>query len=397
MIGFVKSVNRIATQVGKELIQVRRRPGAFISLVLGPFMIMAIFGLGYTGVHRPLDAVIVLPADSVLAREPEFYEQFGAQIIDVLEVTDDADWAHAQLEGQSVDMVVYIPDRLTERFRQGEQAELLVEINQIDPVAAAYADFMARHVSQEVNREILTRAVEEGVTYAQQAGEDVPTQLRPELVAQPTTTRLVNVAPYQPTVVSFAAPAVLALILQHMAVTLSALSFVRERLSGALELFRVSPVTPFELVLGKYVGLGILSAIVAAITVGLLVYLLGVPLLGDPWLLAGIVALLIFGSLGLGLLISVISDSERQAVQLALLLLIASVFFSGFVLPVEEFRPEMQPLAYALPVTHGIVLLQDVMLRGWVLAWWHVWVLAGTALGLLVLTSILLRRLMSHG
>jgi ABC-type multidrug transport system permease subunit len=55
-----------------------------------------------------------------------------------------------------------------------------------------------------------------------------------------------------------------------------------------------------------------------------------------------------------GLLISVISDSERQAVQLSLLVLLSSVFFSGFVLPVDEFRTGLQYAAYALPVTHGI-------------------------------------------
>jgi len=61
VVGPFKSVVRIMAQVSKELIQVRRRPGAFFSLVLGPFLIMAVFGLGYTGVRRPLETVIVVP------------------------------------------------------------------------------------------------------------------------------------------------------------------------------------------------------------------------------------------------------------------------------------------------------------------------------------------------
>src|SRR3546814_2948786 len=59
-----------------------------------------------------------------------------------------------------------------------------------------------------------------------------------------------------------------------------------------------------------------------------------------------------------------LSDSERQAVQLSLLVLLASVFFSGFVLAVDEFTPPVRAIAYTLPVTHGIQLLQDFMLRG---------------------------------
>jgi ABC-2 type transport system permease protein len=183
-------------------------------------------------------------------------------------------------------------------------------------------------------------------------------------------------------------------MLQHMAVTLTALSFIRERLSGAMELFRVSPTNSFELVLGKYVGLGIVSAVVAAISGVLLVTVLGVPLLGSPWLVAGVIALLVFASLGLGLVISIISDSERQAVQLALLLLLASVFFSGFVLPVNEFHEGVQYLAFLLPVTHGIRLLQDLMLRGDTTAWWQLGALAALGVVFLLLSVILLRRQM---
>ena len=73
---------------------------------------------------------------------------------------------------------------------------------------------------------------------------------------------------------------------------------------------------------------------------------------------------MLLASLGVGLLVAVVSDSERQVVQLSLLLLLASVFFSGFVLPVEEFEPFLQGIAGLLPVTHGITLVGDVMLRG---------------------------------
>jgi len=70
--------------------------------------------------------------------------------------------------------------------------------------------------------------------------------------------------------------------------------------------------------------------------------MLGVPLPGSIGLLIGIVMLLTFASLGFGLLISLVADSERQAVQLSMLMLLASVFFSGFVLPVSDFAEWMQ-------------------------------------------------------
>ena len=114
----------------------------------------------------------------------------------------------------------------------------------------------------------------------------------------------------------------LALILQHLAVTLIALSLVRDRTSGVIELFRVAPVNAWELLAGKVIAYGILGGAIAASTVALLTVFFHVPMLGDPALLAGVIALVILASLGLGLLIAVISDSERQAVQLSLLSLL---------------------------------------------------------------------------
>jgi ABC-2 type transport system permease protein len=215
-----------------------------------------------------------------------------------------------------------------------------------------------------VNREIIEQVAEEGQGYALAAGEPAAQQIPPSVVAAPTRAELINEAPSEPGVISFFGPAVLALILQHLAVTLVALSLVRERTSGVIELFRIAPVSPGEVLAGKILAFGVVGGVVAAITVTLLVGVFGVPLLGQPGLLVATIALLLLASLGLGLLIAVVSDSERQAVQLSLLVLLASVFFSGFVLSIDEFSEPVRVLAYALPVTHGIRLLQDVMLRG---------------------------------
>jgi ABC-2 type transport system permease protein len=86
------------------------------------------------------------------------------------------------------------------------------------------------------------------------------------------------------------------------------------------------------------------------------------------------------------LLISLVADSERMAVQLSMLVLIASVFFSGFVLPVQDFIGPVQYVSYALPVTHGIALLQDAMLRGSISEPWMLLALAAIGLALYLLS-----------
>ena len=124
----------------------------------------------------------------------------------------------------------------------------------------------------------------------------------------------------------------------------------------------------------------------------LLVSALGVPSLATIGSLAVVIGLLLLASLGLGLLIAVVSDSERQAVQLSLLTLLASVFFSGFVLAIDQFTPPVRALAYLLPVTHGIQLLQDLMLRGTSNHLWQLGALAAIAAVTLVGAWLLLRR-----
>jgi ABC-2 type transport system permease protein len=127
----------------------------------------------------------------------------------------------------------------------------------------------------------------------------------------------------------------------------------------------------------------------------LLATVLGVPFFGDPVLVGLCIGLVLAASLGLGLLISVVSDSERQAVQLALLVLLASVFFSGFLLDLDQFTPAMQVVGNLLPVTHGIRLLQDLLLRGSTVETWRLGVLAAIAVATVGVTWLVLRRDMS--
>lgn len=387
-----KSAVAVLALIGKEIVEVLRRPGAVISLVLGPFLILVIFGLGYHGVKRDLQTIVVLQSDSGLPTDPASYDSLGARGINVVAVTTDRQAAEAKLRDGSIDLVVVAPPNPQQTLREGRQAELTVEMNLEDPVQANYAGFLADTLAADVNREIYRQGAQSGGGYAISVAGQAAASIPPDVIASPTVAHVVNLVPVQPSIVAFFGLAALALVIQHMCVTLLALSIVRERSSGAMDLFRVAPIRASELVLGKILAFGFLGGVIAAVSVGLLVGLLGVPALGSPVVIAGTIGLLLAASLGLGLIISVISDSERQAVQLSLLILLASMFFSGFVLRTEEFEPAVQVGAYALPVTHGIRLLQDLFLRGTAQHPWQFAALAIIAVVLLAASWILLRR-----
>ena len=365
------TVLRLLALVGKELVEVVRRPGALLSLVLGPFLIMAVFGLGYNGVHRALETVVVVPPEAGLPTDVKTYQDLAGGGLHIAAVVDDAAQAEAGLQDGSIDVVVVAPADAEAQFKAGKRSVIEVVVNTVDPLRADYAGFLASNVSNAVNQTIIRKAVEESEGYATAASGGSAAVIPPEVVAAPTEARVTNVAPSEPRVLSYFGPAVLALILQHLAVTLVALSLVRERTSGVIELFRVAPVNAWEVMAGKVLAYLLIGAGIAAITVWLLVGVFQVPMLGDPAALAVTIGLVLLASLGIGLVIAVVSDSERQAVQLSLLLLLASVFFSGFVLAISEFSEPVRALAFTLPVTHGIRLMQDIMLRGGTTQTWE--------------------------
>jgi ABC-2 type transport system permease protein len=350
--------------VGKELAETFRRPGAIVSLIVGPFLILAVFGLGYNGIKRPLDTIIVADAASGLPTDVATYQRLAGGGMRIEAVTEERAAAERRLDEHTVDVVIVTPEDPVGRFETGEQSVIEVRIDEVDPVQTSYAGILAAALANEVNREIIERVAAESQGYALAGGDAAVATIPPEVIAAPTRAEVINGSPSQPDVVGYFGPAVLALILQHLAVTLVALSLVRERTSGVIELFRIAPVSPFEVMAGKILAFLVLGGAIAGLTLALLVGGLGVPMLGDPWLVGLAVILLLLASLGLGLLIAVVSDSERQAVQLSLLILLASVFFSGFVLSIEEFTVPVRAIAASLPVTHGISLLQDLMLRG---------------------------------
>jgi ABC-2 type transport system permease protein len=395
-VSLLKTLTRILAVVGKELVSVVRRPGALISLVLGPFLIMALFGAGFSGFRRPLDTIIVIPPQTGLSTDASAYQGLAGDELHIVSITPDENQAMAQLQSQQVDVVVVAPGDIRQRFAAGQKSNVLLRINITDPVESSYAVFVARGLEAAINRQIIQDAATQSEGYAVGQGATQAKQIPPDVVAAPTEVVLDNVAPAAPTVVQFFGPAVLALILQHLAITLIALSVVRERTSGLFELFRISPITTAELVTGKLIAYGMFAGLVALLTVSLLIVGFHVPILAEPGSIALVVLLLVAASLGLGLLIAGFSSTEPQAVQLSLLFLLASVFFSGFVLAIDQFSEPIRTLIYALPVASAIRLLGDFMFRGGTVVGWQISLMAGLAVVYVLLAWFLLRRVMSR-
>jgi ABC-2 type transport system permease protein len=209
---------------------------------------------------------------------------------------------------------------------------------------------------------------------------DLFLQTSPEVIVSPVQQRYINLRGGAYAAVIYYAPGVLALLVQHTAVTLGSLALVRERLMGALEIFRVAPVSMGQLLLGKVLGYTLLIALATLLLVAAMT-VLGVPILGSALHLVGLALLLTTASLGLGFLISSVSGSDSQAIQLSMITLLLSIFFSGFFIALESFARPALAVSALLPMTHGVAGLRALMLRGHPPA-------ASTWLGLAALTVV---------
>lgn len=470
----VRGIVRTLSFFAKELAEVRRQPRLVFSLVLGPFLILALFGLGYTGEQPKLKTILVVPPG--MEKDPRLkqIQQLVGPNFNVLAVTSNLEDAQQRLAHREVNLVEVIPDHLDQVFLQPRQTPVQIFYNEIDPLQEQWIQYLTYVQVKELNSALLInlasgtqqqagnlstylsdmraqlRTIQTGLSVAgSQQSRTVVQRLRsntslilaglilsgqtqeteksqkdilqiqsdltaldtamasgqvqeqearvksindqlaklqqmtaqvhtvpPQVLVSPLVPSPENVAKtnYKPTYITFYAPGVVALLLQHMAVTLASLSLVRENLLGSVELFRVAPVGSMQIIVGKYLGYTLFAGIIAALLTLGLYYGLGVPFVGNPIWYGVVVLLLVWASLGVGFLISALSRSESQAVQLSMIALLGSVFFSGFFLPLANFTKYVRGVSYLLPVTHGVQGFQDVMLRGFLpsdltLAW----------------------------
>lgn len=476
MSNFLRALTRIWAFVSKEGAEVLHQPRLLLTLIIGPFLILLLFGVGYRDEARTLRTLFVVPENSPMETYVEEYMAGLGDRLELVGVISDAEEADRRLRAQEVDLVVVTPADPYEEINNNEQAVFTLYHYEIDPYEEAYVRVIGRVYTDQINEEVLMLVAEQGKVEAESLQEDTELALssvstmrqaleegdaaaanssQQELqsslgllrlaatsslvfmaavqetthapvdseaqaildhltniqenintlsaldpsatdfsdeiaVAQDIETELtevdslltdfqrvdadVLVSPFHSEVVSitsvvlqpihFFVPAVISLLLQHTALTIAALSLVRERRSGAMELFRVSPVSSFETLTGKYISHFVLTAVLGAILTLLVVYVLKVPMLGSWREYSLILGALIFTSLGVGFNLSLLARTDSQAVQSSMVMLLTSIFFTGFFLALHRFWWPVLIVSWALPATYSTTLLQNVMLRG---------------------------------
>ena len=164
---------------------------------------------------------------------------------------------------------------------------------------------------------------------------------------------------------NFMVPGVVALVLMIVTMTLTALGIVKEKEIGTLEQLMVTPIKPYELILGKLIPFVIIGFLDVLVVLAIAHYWFEVPMRGSLTLLFSLSGLFILTTLGLGLFISTIAKSQQQAMLIAqFFFFMPFIYLSGFTFPISNMPPAIQYATYLIPLRYFLEIVRGTFLKG---------------------------------
>jgi len=184
-------------------------------------------------------------------------------------------------------------------------------------------------------------------------------------------------------------PGVMTIILMLVSAMMTSISITKEKELGTMEILLVSPLKPFQVIIGKVIPYIFLSIINAVIIILLSIFIFKMPVEGSLFLLGAESILFIINALSLGILISTISETQQTAMMLSLMgLLLPVILLSGFIFPISSMPKILQVISNVIPATWYIIILKSIMLKGIGLAviWKETLILFGMTIFFIVLS-----------
>jgi ABC-2 type transport system permease protein len=336
------AIRRLRAVATKEVRQLSRDRVTFGMIVGVPLMQIILFGYAINYDVRNLATVVQDDANSSMSRE--FIAQLKAtQVVHVRYTTNSSDELAMLMREGRASMAVVIPKDFERRLQSETRPVVQILVDGSQPQLAIVAGGIAAVP-------LLTR--HGGGPYA--GGKRmVPRRIEIRTLYNPEKRTAVQIV-----------PALIGVILTMTMVLFTSGAIVRERERGNLELLIATPLSSLELMVGKllpYVFIGLIQTTIILI-VG--AWLFSVPVVGRLVDLYAAALVFIAATLGLGLFVSTLAQTQFQAFQLAFLTLLPSILLSGFMFPFEGMPEAAQWIAQLLPLTHFNVIIRGIMLRG---------------------------------
>lgn len=333
----MKSATRLMAVMRKELRQLKRDRVTFAMIVGIPIMQMLMFGYAINTDVRNLAAAVADQADSHLSRQ--FIADLGqTQVLDFRHVVDTAAQLEELLRTGRISIGVFIPPDFDRRSIDSRRSAAQLLIDGVDPTIVGVANQLRN------------------------------TPLRFDSTAlKPKEAATLEVRPYfnpERRSAVFVIPGLIGIILTLTMTMFTAVSVVREREHGNLELLINTPVSTTQLMVGKVVPYIVIGLVQLALILAVGRLLFDIPVRGSIFELYVAASFFIAANLALGLFISTLVKTQFQAIQITIFVLLPSILLTGFMFPFDGMPKIVQYIGEILPNTHFIRLTRGIMLRG---------------------------------
>ena len=355
----------------KEFVQLRRDPKLLPVIFISPILQLLLLGYAANLDVKNIPSVICDMDRSAASRE--FLDDFvNSGYFSVEARVERMDEVDRYLDHGDAAMAFVIPRGFGDKIAARQEASVMIiadgSESQSATIGVNYATMIAAKYAQKIIFEAFERAKGLGLKPVL-VNTEVRVWYNPELKSR-----------------NFMVPGVLGLILMIMTTSLASLGIVRERETGTMEQLIVTPIRPYQLIVGKLLPFVLIGLVDATFVITVARGWFGIPVRGSVALLFALCLAFMLNTLGTGLFISTISRTQQQAMLTSLFFILPQLLLSGFVFPIENMPKAFQLLTTIIPIRYFFVIIRGIMLKG--AGWAELWpqAVALIVLGTLILT-----------
>ncbi len=334
--------------IRKEFIQIMRDPRTLVVIIIIP--IMQLFLLGFAATNDVKNVQLAVWDQNRSAESRTLIDTFrAANYFTIAYEVGSQKEIQDLIETGQVRAALIVPPDYDRELAAGH-ANVSMILDGSDPAVGSTALSTARLIGQSYATQVLQ---EQTVLFSRQAVIQPPVEVHTQVWYNPD----LRSAYYM-------IPGVIGIILFTITSILTAATIVRERERGTIEQLIVTPIRPWELVIGKILPYVILAFFdtLEIIILGRIFF--GVPVRGDLALVLVLSGLLLLSGLGIGLLASTIAHTQQEAQLLVYTSLLPSIFLSGFFFPIEAMPPVLRWASYFIPLRYYLVIIRALLIKG---------------------------------
>ncbi len=343
-------MNTILHIIKKEFLQFRRDRRMFAISFIAPVFQLIMLGYAANLDVRNIPTAVCDLDNSRISRE--FVAEFSnSGYFDLRYFVDEMEHIDGLIDNGEVALAIVIPNDFGNELTADKSPQLQIIADGSDANTGTIGLNYASMIVSEYSGDILMKTLERR-TGIGNAPKPVKAEIRvwynPELKSR-----------------NFMIPGVLALLLMVITLILTSLAIVKEKEIGTMEQLIVTPIKPYQLIVGKLTPFTLIGLVDIALVLLVATLWFGVPVRGSVFLLFFLCAVFLLTTLGLGLLVSTVSRNQQQAMMTSIFfIMLPMIYFSGFVFPIPNMPPIFQYFSYLLPLRYFFVIIRGIFLKG---------------------------------